>query len=72
MINEEISPDYSKYFMQMYKFSDKNFTAIFCDFIQDIEFILILVVYVCLGDNGQFTSMKEQKILADIDVNMPF
>lgn len=58
--------------MQMYKFSDNNFTEIFCDFIQDKEFILILVVYICLGDDGQFTSMKEQKILADIDVNIPF
>lgn len=58
--------------MQMYKFSDNNFTEIFCDFIQDKEFILILVVYICLGDDGQFTSMKEQKILADIDVKIPF
>lgn len=58
--------------MQMYKFSDINFMEIFCDFIQDMQFVFILVVYVCSGDDGQFTSIKEQKILADLDMNMPF
>lgn len=58
--------------MQMYKFFDMNFTDIFCDFIEDVQLILVLVVCVCLGDDGQFTSIKEKKILADVDMNMPF
>lgn len=71
MINEEITSDCAKHFMQMYKFSDMNFMEI-CDFIQDVQFVFILVVYICFGDDGQLTSIKEQKILADLDMNMPF
>lgn len=58
--------------MQMYRLSDMNFIEIFHDFIHDVQFVFILVVYVYLGDDGPFTCIKEQKILADLDMNMPF